>query len=337
MYRRTGFRYPPVRRRPNESPSDYYARRSEVRSKARTAYLERLRNGQNSPEHTQVRTNWRLAFDTYGEFVGRSERPESATFGRSSRSRDDWAGTANFEQAIQLARFGWPDGAEQLAAITARLEGKLANASESKRMAFDVMGPGTLDVGRWLIGHPEQMMVWRPSEELTDLNPNRVLRLLVNGSMHAGTPHDQIFWRGAAAFAVCDMAESQGVRCEIELAFNVSAIGYPSQSRSTQTIMLKRAQDAIDPDQLAFTLCHPASFRRIAFGVQETLETAERRAMGFGENGMGGYGHPQDLPAEEIGDAIYFPANCYAFNSAEATAKWVVAKLAEHEIEVSTT
>jgi len=51
---------------------------------------------------------------------------------------------------------------------------------------------------------------------------------------------------------------------------------------------------------------------------------------------MGGYGMPKDLPADEIGDAIYFPAHCEEFYSAEATATWVVAKLAEHEIKVAT-
>lgn len=325
------FRYPVVRRRNGESTDAYYQRRAETRGAAIRAWRERTLQQQQQEREFGPRT-FEHAFDSWGDFVSRAESAESApALGRTSRDvRDDesWSGTATFEDAAKLARYGWPDGAEQLANLTAQLTGRLANASHSKRMGFDVMGPGTLDVGRWAIGHPECMMVWRESDELTDLNPARVVRLTVSGFQAGVTPHHQIFWRGAAAFAICDLIESSGARCEVELVFTSSGSG----AVSTQRVMLKRAQDAVDPDMLAFAFCHPSSFRRIGFGVAETFETAERKTMGFSQHGY--YGMRREMEPREYGDAVYIPANCAPFDTAEQTAAWVVEKLREHEIEV---
>jgi hypothetical protein len=151
-------------------------------------------------------------------------------------------------------------------------EGEREDESESED-GYSVVGPGVLDMGRYLMGHPEPYMVWTDADETQDINPDRVLRILCNGTANASAGSEVIWNRGAAAAVIADLAESQGVRVEIELVFaNQSYSG----SYSKFYIPLKRAQDHVPAELLAFALAHPSSLRRLMFGVWETLTAAER-------------------------------------------------------------
>lgn len=239
-----------------------------------------------------------------------------------------WRDTATFEDAVKLARNGWPQGAERLADLTARLEGRLQNRAAVKLPGYSVVGPGVLDMGRYLMGHPEPYMVWVDSDETQDINPDRVLRILCNGTANGGAGSEVIWNRGAAAAVIADLAESQGVRVEIELVFaNQSWNG----SHSKFYVPLKRAQDHVPAELLAFALAHPSSLRRLMFGVWETLSPAERTALDIGR----GYGNALDVDPD---GAIYMPAISFGgdanFHSAESTAAWIVRTLKTHGIEV---
>lgn len=266
-------------------------------------------------------------FDSWGVYVDRADSPSLP--GRRSSSHDEstWNGERTWADALKLARDGWQHGASRLDALTARLEGRLGNVSAVKRMAYDVMGPGTLDVGRYLIGHPESMMVWRESDELTDLNPSRVLRVITNQSTNAGMGNEPVFWRGAACCAIVDLAERAGVRCEVEL---VNPGRHPSGVREVNRVMLKRPQDPLAPELMAVALCHPLSERRINFSVMEHYSDEVWRAIGAS------YGAASELLPDEYESetTIYVPSSIAQFYSAESTAAWVVAELAKHEIEV---
>jgi hypothetical protein len=275
------------------------------------------------------------SFDSWGEYVSAAERPEVERLGRSSRDQDyagGFMGTATFEDAVKLARDGWPDGAERLAELTARLEGKLGNVSAVKRIGYSMVGPGVLDLGRYMMGHPEPYMVWSESEELTDIQPDRIIKLLVCCGANANLADNQIWWRGAAAIAIADLIESSGARCEIELGrASVSHGG----SRHIRRVLVKRAQDYVAPEILAFALAHPSSHRRIDWGVRETLPTELRLAMA--STPAGGYAKSVDLDYDEREGALYVPYFDRAFSAgAEATAEWIIRALAAQGIEVET-
>jgi hypothetical protein len=88
---------------------------------------------------------------------------------------------------------------------------------------------------------------------------------------------------------------------------------------------------------LAYALAHPATLRRLTFGYWETLSERDRVALDFVPHGT--YGTPADVPQDERGDVIYIPAllGTGPFKSGESTARWVIAELAQHGIEVETT
>lgn len=277
-----------------------------------------------------------MRFDSWGDYVTRAEMPESTpVMGAASHLVDsfhtaEWCGTQTFEDAAKLARDGWADGASRLSELTARLEGKIGNVSAVRHIAYAMSGPGVLDMGRYLMGHPEPYMVWRESEELQDINPERIVRIVVNAGANSNLSSQRIWWRGAAACAITDLIESTGARVEIELVRKNR-----SQGMHTRRILAKRAQDHVAPEILAFALAHNASHRRIDFAVRETLPTATRRAIGA--HASGGYGTSIELDQDEYQGAIYVPYDAYEFSGPEGTANWVVKTLAAHGIEVETT
>ena len=278
-------------------------------------------------------SRYERAFESWGDYVTRSEQA-TGPLGRASRETDsyhsaEWAGTATFEDAVKLARDGWADGAGRLEELTARLEGKLSNVSAVKRIVYSMAGPGVLDMGRYLMGHPEPYMRWADSEELTDVNPDRIVKLLVNAGANSDLSTERIWWRGAAAVAITDLIESSGARVEIELVRKNR-----SQATHIRRILVKRAQDHISLEILAFALAHNASHRRIDFSVRETESEPIRRLIGAYSGG--GYGTSTDLDTDEINGALYVPYSAPEFSGPESTAQWVVETLGKFGIEVQT-
>lgn len=295
------------------------------------AYRRSSRYSRRLPAPGAARVAITRHLEGWDEFLAISARSDgSSGSSHESEGRSGWRETATFEDAVKLARNGWPEGAERLADLTARLEGRLQNRASVKLPGYSVVGPGVLDMGRYLMGHPEPYMVWQDSDESQDINPDRVLRILCNGTANAGAGSEVIWNRGAAAAVIADLAESQGVRVEIELVFaNQSYSG----SYSKFYIPLKRAQDHVPAELLAFALAHPSSLRRLMFGVWETLTATERAALLVGSS----YGTAMDV---EPDGAIYMPAvmgHDYNFGSAETTAAWIIQTLKTHGIEVEKT
>lgn len=326
------FGYPVVRRRTGETEIDYWRRRSDTRQRALEAWRTR-----REVERAKGAVNVRESFDSWTEFVDRAAR--STSYRDTSHSAgNDWAGGVSFDGALQLARDGWAEGADRLADMTARLEGRLANRVTVQTPGYSVAGPGVLDMGRYLTGHPEAFMVWKDSETVSETeSPRGVLRILINGCSSWHVDAETIFWRGAAAVAIVDMAERAGARCEVEMVERVNCYGDGGYNTADTRILLKRAQDHVETDLLAYALAHPATLRRLTFGYWETLSETERAALQFVPYGT--YGTPGDVPADERDGLIYIPAllGRGPFASGESTAQWVIAELAKNGIEVETT
>lgn len=320
-----------MRRRTGEPEEAYWRRRQETRSAAVIAWRNR-----RDTERAQGAIHVRESFDSWTEFCDRAAR--STNHGDVSHSGEtDWNGGVSFDEALQLARDGWAEGADRLADMTARLEGRLANRVIVQLPGYSVVGPGVLDMGRYLNGHPEPFMVWRDGEVSAETeSPRGVLRVLVNGCSSWHVDAEAIFWRGAAAVAIVDMAERSGARVEVEMTERVVNYSNGSNHSADTRVMLKRAQDHVPTELLAFALAHPATLRRLTFGYWETLSESERAALAFTPHGF--YGRPDDVPESERGDVIYIPTllGPGPFGSAESTAKWVIAELAKCGIEVET-
>lgn len=208
---------------------------------------------------------------------------------------DGWRGTRTYKEAIEQARFGWPEGRAQLkeGLDTTNV---LKHGQYQKAQSLDVAGSHPC-VPVAVAGDPLNM--WTYGLEKSKTKP--VVRIVVNTSVSAGVSTKVIINRGAAILSWVDALEAQDVRCEIYAAKISSAMGSGSANRGCTGFFVKRAQDVLDLDRAAFALLSPSMNRRIMFGLYERDASLQ---YGF----QGSYGMPcNDVPPHlDMPHSVYF-------------------------------
>ena len=184
--------------------------------------------------------------------------------GRTSRDGKDSFYGATWAEAVNLFEIGWEEGREFINKIVTDIENSQSEIFK-QRVEWDVQGDA-VDVGRFVSGEPECMMKW--SKRKTKM---RRARILANISVSAGINHTQIRWKGACTLALIDRLESAGIRVELDLGICYRERGYSGGEDEiwAETINVKRSDEPLQIDRLAFLLAHPASFRRIMFSYEE--------------------------------------------------------------------
>lgn len=198
---------------------------------------------------------------------------------RYSRETDSQAqtftGTASFEESVNLARYGWNDGLNRLSSAM----DIIANAAYNDAVplvTLDVAGAFPI-VPVAVAGDPLNMVHLAPSEERV----RPVLRIAYNtGAMSDYRAHE-LTNAGAAFLSVVTGLEANGYRVEITMCPTSRASG-----RITKAIartVIKRADESLELDKLAFCLLHPSCHRRINFSRIERhpeLEAGWRMTYG---------------------------------------------------------
>jgi hypothetical protein len=203
-----------------------------------------------------------VTFETVGDFLAdacKGNHPDSHGKGDAN-----WNGTKTFEQAVALAKKGWPEGRERLEALRAELESTVRKAVEAKAATqhYDVVGD-YIDVGRVLEGEPEACGTYLDAEE--GHSKSKVVKLVANVSALGHVNQRQIFSLGAAIYAAIDLIESLGTRVELWLG---SGSSHHSDRRLNVLVKIKDAAQPFEGDRLAFYLCNAASLRRLFFSVE---------------------------------------------------------------------
>lgn len=234
-------------------------------------------------------------FEDTAAYLDYSAGPSDAQK-RTSRDRltRGYNVTASYEDAMRLAREGWAEGRDQVAALARTLSGIVASKITRQTCTWDVTGD-VVDIGRFCEGCPENMIRFEDTEEK---GAGKLLTLGASFSAASNIPAGEIIRRGAVLCALADTLESVGHRVEIIITHTVRDSG---SDRHGTTITIKRHGDPVDVDRLAFLLCHPDMLRRIHFSAEEREPAEIRHRFGFAG---GFYGFPDDTP---VGD-IYFPA-----------------------------
>ncbi len=202
---------------------------------------------------------------------------------------DDWDLGAGWDGALKLARAGWPAGLARVKPLADCAAKSVQKNVRGLRLQYDVAG-ACWDVGRLVAGEPEPGLTFVRAPVA-----GRVARVVVTGGASGKIAADCYWRRGAAIVALCDVLENSGVRCEVVLGFENTPL-FKNDDKdidiSKHGITIKRSEDALDLDLMAFALCHPATLRRLSFAVREGLPRDWRRKFGFGV-GKGGYGHTE--------------------------------------------
>lgn len=196
--------------------------------------------------------------------------------------------TASIGEAIGLARMGWPEGRDKL---SANLDAaKFVNVSSNhKAEDLDVAGAYPI-VPAFIAGAPDCMVSIGLSQSAT----KPIYRFIVNLALSCTVNGNVMARRGAAILSWVDRLESEGARCEVVAFYSVS-----SETHYTLGFTIKRADEPLDLDRMAFALVNPSMTRRIIFGCYESIPEDEGRSD---------YGVPSDNMPEEYrqGHSIYF-------------------------------
>ena len=233
-------------------------------------------------------------FDEYLKYVSNTPRLNgNGNDSTSYTARDSWDLGAGWDGAMELSRRGWPEGLKAMNKAR-RLVDIPEHSDQGMQMKpFNAVAGDEVDVGLHLSGEPECMIDYH-----LQLTPSygKVAKIIVNASASGSVNAKVMRYRGTAACILIDCLESAGVRCEVILLAFCSG-------ELTSEVLIKKPDEHVEPDRMAFMLAHPAVMRR--FGFKE----AETHGGEIGKTTKTGtYGYPRDLPVSETEEegTIYF-------------------------------
>jgi hypothetical protein len=175
--------------------------------------------------------------------------------------RQHWYGTANYEEAYQLAKYGWPEG---LAMLTKEVNAarKIIPQVVERKKRYDVAGqypaPGRAAAG-------EAFAMVRKGQAFKQ---KPVLKVRLNINANAGVPANKIMQWGASICSYIDMIETQGQSVELTTIMESSSSG-PNLSFQ---FLQKPAHHHLSMSSVVFWWANPSAQRRINFSGKERLD-----------------------------------------------------------------
>lgn len=248
------------------------------------------------------KVNYRQYLDqALGGQAPQGSRAQSVGRGtRRSDNRADFTGTDTWTEAVDLVRDGWKEGRELVGQILTRIESRFTPVAKRK-VRKSVCG-SAVNVGRYVQGVPESMLRW----EKRSVN-RRNARILLNLSASGAVSAETLRWRGACVLALVDRLESEGIRAEVDLGFCNEQDG----QYWTICANVKRTDEPLHIDRLAFLLVNPASLRRVMWSYCEASASKGKDGEFCSDkhhfNKLGWYGMPVSdirLPQGEKYDLV---------------------------------
>lgn len=219
---------------------------------------------------------YRTHFESLGDFLKASQKPslsDAKSSKRDGREAEEFAGTRTFADAIKMAERGWPEGRAKLMTAMAAAQ---STPSFTQSIVMDVAGAYPI-AALAAAGDPCSMVDLAPVEDRV----RPVVRLLIQRAGSAAYSAEEFMSYGAAIMSYVEGLEGAGFRCEVTVCF---ASALMSDGDQCTTVLVKRAEEPIELDRMAFVMVHPAFFRRICFAVYETIPGLSQvlNAHGYG-------------------------------------------------------
>lgn len=216
----------------------------------------------------------RYQFDSLaelGEYVDRTPRKWRTRDSRDYAASLGWDLGAGYVTAVTMARNGWIEGAqkaqETLRAFTP------ATPQPDTRTDFYGFRP---HVPRFCAGAPDSMI--RYTESNATSGAGRVLTLVVPVNATAGVSAQSMAHFGVAVAQYVNQMETEGTRVELIGAI-VSDVR--SGERCAHTWTVKHADQPLDLAVVAFSIGHPAMFRRLGFALRERCGFRDNPSYGM--------------------------------------------------------
>lgn len=222
-----------------------------------------------------------FVFDSLEDYLSYLEKATVqdvfATCCSSELGSFEFTGTESLDEAIDLARFGWREGFNRLAHMTDQVKRALDYAPETRRTHHDYIGFAP-DVKAYMEGSPLSM-INAPAVRKPHVS------IFMNTSIDGFAEPEDVYRRGAATVALCDVIETCGVMVDLHL-FEMS---FMDKEVLIADVVAKARDERLNMMKLHFPLCHPSWIRRLNFRLVETMPNVTR-------GWMGSYGIPAERP-----------------------------------------
>lgn len=214
--------------------------------------------------------------------------------------------TQSFQEAMQLARYGWPEGLRRLKdiePIDLQLT-KITQQSYDIESRYDVAG-GSVNIGRYLSYAPDCMRRMAPTRNHT--LPSRIQKVMILGDYDGNVHPNDVLRHGYMVYQIIDALEQANIQTDITIAFssNKNRMYELHDYHFYETyIRIKEPADIIYPEKLLFCLAHPSMFRRLVFSEREKNPWSVRDFFHFYQTYPGEHGYgchiPEWLPPQHM-------------------------------------
>lgn len=186
-----------------------------------------------------------------------------------------WDLSAGYAGALALARDGWQEGVEM---IDTALQALVPSSGHEARWGWSQTG-GTVSVTRFLSGHPKCMKNRRKKQS----GSAPVLHIVVNIATACSVKSEQMANYGAALTGLIDRLESTGKRVQLDCI----TVANCNDIRVSVGWTVKQSSEPVDLSQVAFSIGHPASLRRLHFAMMERCSNdAESAGYGYSADAL---------------------------------------------------
>jgi len=208
-------------------------------------------------------TDYVYTADSWDEFLRdlRGNPVQSAWHGKQSSIKGSFQFTRslNWDKCMELAERGDKLVTEQVASAAVKVTFEAGPTWEYAPAGAFPCGPA------YAAGVPENMFV--PLEDGA-ANSRPIVRIAVNVVCSSWVEPEDIINRGAAVVALIDKIQSEGQRVELVVFCHIES---RRNDRIIMAVTVKRPEEPIDMDRVAFALAHPSMLRRCFFRVVECI------------------------------------------------------------------
>lgn len=214
-------------------------------------------------------------FDTPLDFLEWATSAPCVWRGRlaSKEGTYSFTGTHSYEEAYNLAKFGWPEGVKMLKKEVEIAE-NILTPDKKPRKRFDVYGYRA-SPERAAAGEAFNMI-----RKGKTIKKRPIIKIRTNMTFNASTSREHVMRWGAAICSYVNMLERQGQSVELTNVYESESNG-PSVSFQFK---LKAAEEKLSLASIVFWWAHPSSLRRIEFAADEKLDIEEWFGQGYGRH-----------------------------------------------------
>ena len=201
----------------------------------------------------------------------------------SSRTEDeDFTGTRNWDEAMNLYKYGYIEVLEEIKKGTAAVVGNRAPLQRNK-IVNDVIGYAP-HVPNAILGLPNSMIGMKKVPQKV-----KTVSIVYESTANCGENPITFVKAGTAMLSAINMLELSGIRVSLKLCYFYARC---ENELAYSTVKLKDYREHLDIQKLCFPVAHPSMFRRFGFKWLETCE-------GIKANWRFGYGsHIETMPEE---------------------------------------